>query len=157
MNKKINIPLLAINLAIPLAIGGLSGFLIKNYTDDYKAIPKPPLSPPSWLFPVVWTILFILMGISAYIISTSEHEGKRRALIIYGIQLAVNFAWSPVFFIAKKYLLAFFILLLLIVLVSAMITAFSQISKVAGRLQIPYMLWLLFAGYLNFGVYLLNR
>ena len=102
MNKKINIPLLAINLAIPLAIGGLSGFLIKNYTDDYKAIPKPPLSPPSWLFPVVWTILFILMGISAYIIATSEHSGKRHALIIYGIQLAVNFAWSPVFFIAKK-------------------------------------------------------
>ena len=157
MKKKINIPILILNLAIPLAIGGISGFMIRNAVEDYKTLPKPPLSPPSWVFPVVWTILFILMGISSYLIATSDHEGKKQAFIIYGLQLIVNFLWSPVFFIAKKYLIAFFILLILVVLVSAMISAFSQISKPAGRLQIPYLLWLIFAGYLNFGVYLLNR
>ena len=119
---------------------------------------QPPLSPPGWLFPVVWTILYLLMGYASYRVATSGADsGKiRRALTLYGAQLAVNFLWPLVFFGLGWYLVAFFILILLWVLILLTMRAFSEIDEVAGNLLLPYLLWVTFAGYLNFGVYLLN-
>ena len=126
--------------------------------ERYGMLRQPPLSPPGWVFPVVWTGLFALMGVSAWRI-WHKTSGKRRtkALILYGIQLAVNFAWPILFFRLGAYGPAFFWLLLLLALVALMIARFREIDKIAALLQIPYLLWLVFAGYLNAGIWLLNR
>ena len=144
-------------LVIPLVVGTLSGMLF-SAGDEYGAMVKPALSPPSWVFPVVWTILFALMGISSYLVYSADADGHdiKSALIVYGLQLAVNFFWPLFFFKLGIYLFAFIWLLLLWVLVLVMIIKFKNIRKWAGYLQIPYILWLTFAGYLNFAVYLLN-
>jgi len=119
--------------------------------NDYKDLIQPPLAPKAILFPIVWTILYILMGISAYII-----DEKNGSLTLYYIQLFVNAMWSIIFFVFKLRFLAFIWIILLIVLVVIMIKNFLKINKTAGYLQIPYLLWLIFASYLNLGVYLLN-
>jgi tryptophan-rich sensory protein len=124
--------------------------------DVFEQINQPPLSPPAWLFPVVWTILYTLMGISSYLILTSEEETVKKAGMLYGYQLVVNFLWPTFFFNFQWYLFSFLWLLLLIVLVIAMIREFYKISKPAAYLNIPYLLWLLFAGYLNFAIWRLN-
>ena len=160
--KKINWKLLIPRLIIPLAVGGLSGFLIRKDVVSYLQLQKPPLSPPSLLFPIVWTILYFLMGISSYLLwrdakAPQGETQKRSALWIYRLQLAVNFFWPLIFFQMKQYLFAFAWLLLLIVLVIWMILAFYRIESAAAYLQIPYLVWILFAAYLNFGVYWLNR
>ena len=145
-------------LAIPLTVGTLSGVLF-SAGDEYGAMVKPMLAPPAWLFPIVWTVLFTLMGISSYLIYR-EHVSrgeKKTALIIYGIQLLVNFFWPLFFFKLGTYLFAFIWLILLWILVLIMILKFTKINKTAGFLQIPYILWLTFAAYLNLAVYLLNR
>ena len=120
-------------------------------------VGKPPLSPPGVVFPIVWSILYILMGISSAIIWCSESQEKPQALKLYAAQLAVNFFWSIFFFAFGWRLFAFFWLLLLLVLTAKMVKSFYQIDKKAAYLQIPYLLWLLFAAYLNFGVWMLNR
>ena len=154
---KVNIKKLLLNLALPLAVGGLSA-LISGGMSDYKGMNQPPLSPPGWIFPVVWTILYLLMGYAAYRVSESGADQAviNKALRIYWAQLALNFLWSPVFFGLNWYLVAFFILVALWVLIYLTMNAFSQVDKLAGDLLIPYLLWVTFAGYLNFGVYLLN-
>ena len=154
---KINIKKLLINLALPLAVGGLSA-LISGGMGNYQVMNQPPLSPPGWVFPVVWTILYLLMGYGAYRVSQSgaEQEEIRKAMGVYWAQLALNFLWSPVFFGLQWYLVAFFILVALWVLIYLTINRFSKLDKLAGDLLIPYLLWVTFAGYLNFGVYLLN-
>lgn len=154
--KKIKAGPLAVSIAIALGTGAVSSFISRDAMQAFSSVRQPPLSPPMWLFPVVWTILYILMGISAYLVYTSDSVLKRRALIVYALQLAVNFAWTPLFFNAKAYLAAFMLLLLLIILVSAMITLFGKINPLSAKLQIPYIIWLIFAAYLNFGVYWLN-
>lgn len=147
-----------INLFIPLAVGGFSALLTMNSMESFENINQPPLSPPGWLFPVVWTILYILMGISAYIVTTSSatEKQKRNALIVYGTQLFFNFLWSIIFFNREDYLFAFIWLAALWALILANIILFYRISKPAGLLLIPYLLWVTFAGYLNFAIYLLN-
>ncbi len=155
--KEINWKALIISLLISLGIGTLSGILNKEAFEAYSAFTKPPLSPPSIVFPIVWTVLYFLMGISAYKIFASDDVNRRNALIIYGIQLFVNFAWPFIFFGAQEFLFAFIWLLLLIFAVASMIFVFLKIDKTAGLLQIPYLIWLLFAAYLNFGVYILNK
>ena len=152
-----NLKALIISLAISLGAGALSGFLAGDSMGLYQNLEQPPLSPPGWIFPVVWTILYTLMGISAYLIYTSDSPGRNSALRIYAIQLAVNFLWSFIFFNKQMYLLAFIWLVLLWVLILMMIKSFSKINKTAAYLQIPYLIWVTFAGYLNLGVYLLNR
>lgn len=149
---------LLINLFIPLAVGGLSALLTMNSMESFEKINQPPLSPPGWLFPVVWTILYILMGISAYLVTTGSatDKQKRNAFIVYGIQLFFNFLWSIIFFNREDYLFAFVWLVILWVLIIANIVLFYRISKPAGLLLIPYLLWVTFAGYLNFAIYLLN-
>ena len=154
MNIK-NKSTLIIFILIPLAAGSLSALLSGN-SAAYLALNKPPLSPPSFLFPIVWTILYILMGISSYIIYESEDPEKNKALRLYFIQLFFNFFWSIFFFGFSMYFFAFLWLLVLIILIVLMIYQFHKISPVAAYLQIPYLIWCLFAAYLNFMIYQLN-
>ncbi len=142
-------------LAIPLAVGSLSAFLTRNNMETFASINKPPLAPPGWLFPVVWTILYILMGIASYLVLTSGKPNDT-ALTVYGIQLASNFFWSIIFFNMERYLFAFIWLILLWLLILKTVSLFYGISKPAGYLMLPYLLWVTFAGYLNFFIYLLN-
>ena len=148
---------LLLSIAFSLAVGGLSGFLVRDDFSRYQVLRLPAFAPPGWVFPVVWTILYILMGISAYIISRSKNNMREPALFLYVVQLVVNFLWSPLFFGAGWYLFAFFWLLFLIYLVAAMVYDFYKIKPPAAYLQIPYLLWLVFAAYLNLGVWMLNR
>ena len=140
------------------AIGLISGILSRAGTVSFRTtVQQPPLSPPAALFPIVWTILYALMGISAARISlTPPSTIRSRSLNIFVIQLAVNFFWSLIFFNAKAYRFSFLWLLLLWGLVFGMILLFRRIDSVAAALQIPYLLWLTFAAYLSYGVWKLN-
>ena len=155
---KIDKKRLIICLAIPLVVGGAAGLLTMNSMEAFEALNQPPLSPPRWLFPVVWTVLYVLMGIASYLVSVSDapHEEKARALWTYGIQLAFNFLWPIAFFNLKWYLFAFLWLMILWILILITALRFGRIRKPAGYLLVPYLLWVAFAGYLNLGIYLLN-
>ena len=154
---KPQIKKLIICLAIPLAVGGLSA-LLSGGMADYTQLKQPPLAPPGWVFPIVWTILYGLMGVSAARIWLAPKSADRdRGLNLYVAQLIVNFFWSPIFFNAQAYGFAFLWLLLLWVLVLWMILTFRKVDPLAAWLQIPYLVWLTFAAYLNFGVWYLNR
>ncbi len=148
----------AIGIAIPVAVGLLSAFLTKDNINIYQTIVNPPFVPPAILFPIVWTVLYILMGISSVLVysADADEQEKRQALLLYGLQLAVNFLWSLVFFNNHLFLLSFVLLVLMWLLIIAMIVRFWKINKVAALLQIPYLLWVTFAGYLNLAIYLLN-
>lgn len=149
---------LLLSLVISLGVGALSGFLTRGSMQAYSGYAKPPLSPPGWVFAVVWTLLYLLMGISAYLVYMQKQSPARRsALIIYGVQLAVNFVWPLLFFNFGLLLPAFFWLLLLLALVLWMIFLFYCVQPTAAFLQLPYFFWLLFAAYLNLGIYLMNR
>ena len=154
---KINWKKLIVCLLIPLAVGGLAT-LLSGGMSGYRAINQPPLSPPGWIFPIVWTILYLLMGYSSYrvVMSGAGPEAIRKALTFYGAQLALNFLWPIIFFGFDLYLVAFLILIALWVLIFLTIRAFSKIDEKAADLLLPYLLWVTFAGYLNLGVYLLN-
>ncbi len=145
---------LIISILIPIAIGTLSSLFSGNMSTPM--FNKPSFSPPSFLFPIVWTILYILMGISSYLIYSSDSPNKGKALAIYVIQLIFNFFWSIIFFGSSQYLLAFVWLIALIVIITMMIYQFYAIEPLAAYLQIPYLLWCLFAAYLNFTIYKLN-
>lgn len=149
---------LIIAIAIPLIVGAISSWLTMGNMEDFRALNQPPLSPPNWLFPVVWTILYILMGIASYLVyrTDSNPDLRKRALTVYAVQLAFNFLWSIVFFNFKWYLFAFIWLIALWVLIYINIKQFSALSKPAGYMLIPYLIWVTFALYLNFGIYILN-
>ena len=157
MLKKIEWKKLILCILLPLFVGGLSALLSMTGSDLYETIGKPELSPPSWLFGVVWPILYILMGISSYMICVSGSPKSREALRVYAIQLVFNFIWPLVFFAAGAFLPAFVLLCALWITVLVMISKFCDIKPLAAYLQIPYLLWLTFAGYLNFMIYILNR
>ena len=142
---------------IPLGVGGLSA-LLAGGMEGYRALNQPPLSPPGWVFPVVWLVLYVLMGEASFRVLRSGAEPKqiKKALTAYAVQLAVNFLWSPVFFGAKMYLTAFFVLIGLWMAIFVTLRRFANIDETAGDLIIPYLLWVTFAGYLNLGVFLLN-
>ena len=141
-----------------LLVGGLSGFLSRGGMGNFEqTVVQPPLSPPMVLFPIVWTILYALMGIGAARIYLNGGQiGKNRCLNLYVVQLVVNFFWSLIFFNAAAYGFALLWLLLLLGLVVLMTLCFWQTDRLAALLQIPYILWLLFAAYLNFGIWQLN-
>jgi len=147
---------LLIFLLIPLGVGGLSALLTSNSAEVYQNLTLPPLAPPSSVFPVVWTVLFILMGISSFLVYNCQIAERQTALKTYGLQLAVNFFWPLIFFKLQMFLAAFIWLLILWLLIIKMIKQFWQIRPVAGILQIPYFLWVTFAAYLNLSIYLLN-
>lgn len=145
-----------VSIMIALAVGGVSA-LINAGKMTNPELAQPPLSPPAWLFPIVWTILFTLMGISAARVYLSECKGKSDALFIYATQLVVNFLWTIFYFTFGALALSFFWLLFLIVLVLLMLVRFERCVSGAGKLQIPYLVWLCFAAYLNFATWMLNR
>ena len=146
-----------IALAIPLAVGGLAA-LLSGGMDTYQTLQQPPLSPPGWIFPIVWSILYLLMGYASYRIYVSEadREDKRKALIFYGIQLFLNFLWPLIFFGLQWYWEAFLLLIALWVMIYLTMHLFGSIDETGENLLIPYLLWVTFAGYLNLGVALLN-
>ncbi len=149
---------LLICIAIPLAVGGFSALLTAGNMKLFEEVNKPPLSPPGWLFPVVWTILYVLMGIALYlVVTTKTRENKVPALASFGVQLFFNFFWSIIFFNAQAYLFAFVWLLLLWIAIIVNICFFNRINNTSAKLLIPYLVWVTFAGYLNFGIYILNR
>ena len=153
------IKIYGIGIAIPLARGGLAALLTRNSMDIYDKINQPFLAPPSWVFPVAWTVLYILMGISSAMVyqnGTSTKEDKKQALRLYGINLIVNFFWSIIFFNLGAFLGAFLWLMLLIFIIVKMISAFYKIKPAAAYLQIPYVVWCCFAAYLNASIWLMN-
>ena len=154
---KLNLKKLLLFLAIPLAVGGLATVLSGGMA-AFQSMNQPPLSPPGWLFPIVWTILYLLMGYASYRIAVSDapREDRKKALTFYGIQLFFNFLWPIIFFGFEAYWLAFVVLLTLWVFIYLTMHLFSQIDETAESLLIPYLLWVTFAGYLNLGVALLN-
>lgn len=143
--------------AIPLAVGGLAA-LLSGGMGSYRVMNQPPLSPPAWVFPLVWTILYLLMGEASYrvLVSGKDETQIRRALIAYGAQLFLNFLWPLIFFRGMMYLTAFIVLIALWVGIVVTMRLFSRLDETAGDLLIPYLLWVTFAGYLNLGVFLLN-
>ncbi len=149
---------LLLSLLVSLGTGGLSALATGNSMQKYAQLNQPPLAPPGTVFPIVWTVLFLLMGISFYGILTAPPSGKKRAAVwLFLIQLAMNFLWSVLFFVLEWRLTAFVWLVLLWLVILAMTAAFSRIKPWAAWLQVPYLLWVAFAGYLNLAVYLLNR
>lgn len=149
---------LIISLIFSLGIGALSGFLTSEGAKAFEIYKQePPFSPPSTAFPIVWTILFTLMGISAYLIYNEKAYDSGKALLLYGVQLLVNFFWPIFFFNLQWYLFSFVWIVFLWVLIILMIREFFKINKTAAWLQVPYLLWVTFAAYLNFAVFLLNR
>ena len=139
---------------LPLVGGVIVGLIISGYM-NYSDMIKPPLSPPGIVFPIVWTLLYILMGIS-YFLATKNNENNKELDQIYLLQLLVNFLWPIIFFVFKMYFTAFLWIVLLIILVIVMIKELLKANKISGYLQVPYLIWLLFATYLNIGIFLLN-
>ena len=140
------------------AVGAISSWLTKAGVDRYiETVVKPPLTLPSFIFPIVWGILFALMGISvARIWLKPQSDDRTKSLIIFAVQLAVNVIWTLVFFNLQTFGIAFIIILLLLALILLMILSFSKLDKLAAKLQVPYFLWVLFAAYLNISIFLLN-
>ena len=158
MKSKINIKSLVICVLIPLAVGGLSALFTVGSMKDFEALDQPPLSPPGWLFPIVWTLLYVLMGIASYLVLESKvgQDVKKKAFSVYFLQLGFNFFWSIIFFTLGAYEIAFAWLTVLLALVIITAVRFYKIDPTAGILMIPYILWVAFAGYLNFAIALIN-
>ncbi len=157
---KKNIKPYVVFIIISLFVGGLSAFFTRNNMDIYNKINTPPLSPPSIPFPIVWTILYILMGVSAALIYNDRFAAKheiKSALYTFGASLIVNFFWSIIFFNLNAFLFAFIWLLLLLYLIVVTIIKYYKIRPLAAYLQIPYLLWVTFAGYLTLSIWYLNR
>lgn len=148
---------LIFHVALPLAVGGLAALITRDNMSVYEAIVKPPFAPPPILFPIAWTILYVLMGVSAYMIDEAPYEERSAAKSVYYLQLVVNFFWPILFFNKRVFLISFIWLVLLWGLIIIMIYRFYQINRTAALLQIPYGLWVTFAGVLNFSIYWLNR
>ena len=149
---------LIVSIAIPLVAGGLSGFLTAHAIEGwYTTLNKPSFNPPNWIFGPVWTTLYILMGVSFYMIWTAPQEKyKRRAMQVYGLQLFLNFSWSLIFFAFEKPDLALVEIVTLWIAILWMISLFRKIKPIAGYLQIPYLLWVSFASVLNVAIWWLN-
>lgn len=143
------------SILIPVIVGGVVGTIISQYM-DYNSLQKPFLAPPAIAFPIVWTILYIVMGIS-YGILKNEKLTNSEIDLIYYLQLGVNALWSIFFFVFKWRLFSFFWIIILAILIIVMIIKFYSKNKVAGLIQIPYILWVLFASYLNLSFYILNK
>ncbi len=158
MLHTINLRKLISSILIPVLTGLLASALTRNSMDIYTRIISPPLSPPGLLFPVVWSILYVLMGISLYIIrdSSGKSEDKRAGYLFFAVQLIFNFLWTIVFFNLGWYLFAAIWLVLLIILIALNIFYFGKVNSVAAALLIPYLLWCAFALYLNIGIVILN-
>lgn len=158
MKSKLRPGLLALTIAIPLCIGALSAMLTGDMMKEYFFLNKPPLSPPGWVFPVVWTILYVMMGLASYLVINSGADKSLtvRALVFYVMQLALNFFWSILFFNYSLFLWAFIELIAMWAVILITTVLFFRTNTVAGTMMIPYVLWSTFAAYLNFAVYKLS-
>ena len=158
MLHALNLRKLITSILIPVAVGGLAGFLTRNSMNIYGEINTPPLSPSGFIFPIVWTVLYILMGVALYLVRDSKANAalKSKGYLVFGLQLAFNFLWSIVFFNFRWYLFAAIWLVALIILIALNILYFAQANKAAGLLLVPYLLWCAFALYLNIGIVILN-
>lgn len=163
MNKKtekIRIIPLIVNIGLPLAIGFLINKILPNIKEIYEQLEKPVFAPPAYVFPIVWTILYILMGIAAYKIYVLKYENidTSSAMFVYYIQLLLNFLWSIMFFGLRLYGMAFIELLVLICFVILAIKRFyTKGGKISALLMMPYLIWIIYAGVLNFYVWMLNE
>lgn len=158
LNNKRHIITLIICLALPFLITSIATLLTSS-NEVYESFNSPAFAPPSIVFPIVWTILYILMGISSYIVhtnTTATDKQRKKALTVYIVQLILNAIWPIIFFNLELFLLAYFLILIMIVLVIWMIYLFNNISHISAYLQIPYLLWLGFASILNISIYFLN-
>lgn len=154
-----NLKTYAAFILIALLTGALSALLTRGSMNIYAEINKPPLAPPGYLFPIVWGVLYVLMGISSgtvYIKSKGLPSGQKTGLGVYFLQLAVNFLWSIIFFNLRAFLFSFIWIILLWILIIIMIIRFYKVSPAAALLQIPYLLWVTFAAYLNLAIYIIN-
>jgi tryptophan-rich sensory protein len=166
MNEQLTCPQKLLRLvpliALPLIVGSISSLLTGDAMDSYQVMIQPPLAPPAWLFPIAWTILYILMGLGSYFLllapaDTPEKVNARCiAMIVYFIQLCFNFVWSLIFFNAAQYTLAFIWLMILWVMIIVMIWMTSKVCWKATLMFIPYLLWCTFAAYLNLMISILN-
>ena len=147
---------LLLSLAIPLLAGGISGYLSKDARDVFDSLAKPRFAPPPWLFGPVWSVLYLLIGVSLYRVLVSGRY-TTVTLVFFGVQLALNFVWSPVFFLRNDRLLALIIIVALLVFAILTACSFYAIDKLAGLLFLPYILWVCFATLLNYSLYALNR
>ena len=140
------------------AVGALAGWLTRDGVKAFETVKKSHLTPPNIVFPIAWTVLFALIGIGAARVMLSPPSHIRtRALGVFAVQLTVNFFWSLYFFNMQAYGFSFLWLLLLLALIALMIFLYEKVDKTAALLQIPYLIWVTFAGYLNFVVWYLNR
>ena len=149
----------SVAIAIPLTIGILSALLTKNNMMIYGEILKPLLAPPAWLFPIIWTLLYVLMGISSCIVYLNRdinRDNARSGLMYYAMSLVANFGWSILFFNLRIFGISFLWLLLLIYLIIRTVVYYLSINRIAAYIQIPYIIWVAFAGYLNLAIYILN-
>lgn len=149
----------AVAIALPLTVGTVAAALTRDSMDIYEVLITPPLSPPSILSPIVWTLLYILMGISSAMIYTNRKrnpDAAKKGLIWYGASLVLNFSWSIVFFNLQASFFALLVLIALLYTVIRTVLEYRKVKPVAAYLQIPYVLWVAFAGYLNAGIWLLN-
>ena len=155
---KFNWKTLIFFIAIPLLTGGIASLISRESMAMFNLLNKPPLSPPGWLFPLVWTILYTLMGIASYLVFTSGQDSNeiKLALKVYALQLIFNFFWTILFFNFELYFFAFFWLIALLALIILTTVLFYKVSKPAAYLMIPYIIWATFAAYLNLGIALLN-
>ncbi|ADK15600.1 MULTISPECIES: TspO/MBR family protein [Clostridium] len=159
VNGEKHIGKLIISIIIAEGVGAISAFLGMSNQEMYSQLVKPVFSPPGWIFPIVWIILFFLMGTAAYRIWIRGKQGEdvKRALVLYVIQLALNFMWTIIFFRFQLYGLAFLELMILLVFILMTTFEFSKIDKTAAYLMIPYILWVSFAGILNYAIWMLNK
>lgn len=147
---------LIIITVITFIVGTFFSFFTMNSMDTFKYLSKP-INVPGVLFPIVWSILYLLMSISCYLIVQSNDKDKKEGIILYAIQLVINSLWTLIFFGFGAYLLSFIWIIILLIVVIIMLAKFYNINKIAMYINIPYVLWLLFAAYLNLGIYLLNK
>lgn len=145
-------------ILLPVLVGALSGFLISGNTDVYEVLMKPPFALPGGLFPVVWTVLYLLMGIALYLFlkSDASAEDKQEGKTLFFIQLLLNFLWPLLFFNGGQRFLAFLLLIVLFVFVVLTTLKFYRAKPASGILLLPYLLYTAYAGYLNFAIWYLN-
>ena len=152
--KKVGKIILAI--LIPLLVGGISALITMNQMELFETVAKPPLAPPRWLFPVAWTILYILMGIASYLLYIADTQEGREALVLYGIQLFFNFFWSIIFFNLEAYWFALIWLFIMWIIILLLLIKSKKVDERAFWLLLTYFIWTTFAFYLNFGIAILN-
>ncbi len=152
LNKK----QLILSVLVPLAVGGFATLINFDEIRSFQEVEQPASVPPSIVFSVVWTILYALMGFSFYLVYKSDRQNKGLAYSFYSLQLVVNFLWTYIFFSLKDYLMAFYVIILLLVLIAGMIVSFYSVNKKSAYLQIPYFIWVCFATYLNYQIFILN-